>query len=244
MPVATVAPGIHVILLSTANALVLEDSSGPVLVDTGMPKDAARIVSSLKELSYAPQDVQKIIVTHHHVDHTGSLAELKRLTGATAIMHPIDAEAVRRGMSIRSVEPSPGIFSWIMASAMRFTANDIEPAEIEEEVNDGDKLAFAGGVEVMHTPGHSAGHISLYLPRDGGILIVGDVAINVMGLRLPPIVEDMSVELASLKRLSRLQFDTAVIMHGKSITGNASHRFAEKWGQGVGLPLQHTHTSG
>ena len=230
MSIETVANGVHVIPLGTVNAVVLDDDNGPVLVDTGMPKDADKILDGLKELGYAPDDVQKIIVTHHHPDHSGSLAELKRITGAPATMHPTDAEAVRKGVSVRSLKRTPGLFSLIMSIVVGLTSKDIKPAEIEEEVNHGDTLALAGGMEVLHTPGHSAGHISLLLPRDGGILIAGDVALNVLGLRGPAVVEDLSVALNSLKRISRLQFDTAVFMHGKAITGNACQHFVDKWG--------------
>ncbi len=118
-----------------------------------------------------------------------------------------------------------------MASMMRFTPTDLDPVAIEEEVDDGDELPLSGGIKVLHTPGHSVGHISLFLPRDGGILIVGDAAINVMGLRYPPIFEAIDVGIASLQRLSSLQFDTAVFMHGKSMNGAASKVFNEKWGQ-------------
>lgn len=231
MSVETIAPGVHVISLGYVNAILLDDDNGPVLVDTGVPDSAGKILAGLKELGHAPEDVQKIIVTHKHIDHTGSLADLKNATGAPAVMHPVDAASVRVGESFLPVKTSPGIFSKLMTIAMRMTPNDLEPVAIEEEVNDGDKLAIARGIEVLHTPGHSAGHISLYLNRDGGILIIGDAAINVLDLRYPPIFEDMAAGMASLQRVATLQFETAVFMHGKSMNGNASRRLLDKWGQ-------------
>ena len=51
-----------------------------------------------------------------------------------------------------------------------------------------------------------------------------------MGLRYPPVFEDMAVGIASLKRLAGLQFDTALFMHGKPLNGVASKRFLDKWG--------------
>jgi glyoxylase-like metal-dependent hydrolase (beta-lactamase superfamily II) len=231
MSIETIAPGVHTISLGFVNSILLDDDEGPVILDTGMPDSADKIIGGLKELGHAPEDVQKIIVTHKHIDHTGSLADLKSATGAPAVMHPVDAKSVRMGESIRPVKPSPGLFSKIMAATMRMTSNDLAPVAVEEEINDGDQLAIAGGIEVLHTPGHSAGHISLYLPRDGGILILGDAAIHVMGLRQPPIYEDMATGVASLQRLSTLQFDTAVFMHGKAMNGGASKRFHDKWHQ-------------
>ena len=60
---------------------------------------------------------------------------------------------------------------------------------------------------------------------------MGEAAINMTGLRLPPIFEAIDVGIASLQRLSSLQIDTAVFMHGKIMNGAASKVFSEKWGQ-------------
>jgi len=231
MSVETIAPGVHVISLGFVNAILLDDDNGPVIVDTGVPNSIDKILKGLHELGYAPEQVQKIVVTHKHIDHTGSLAEIKQATHALIVMHPVDAASVRKGEAMLPVKTSPGLFSKLMAMMMRMTPSDLKPVTVEEEVNDGDHLSLAGGIEVLHTPGHSAGHISLYLPRDGGILIVGDVAIHVMGLRYPPIFEDMAAGMASLQRVSSLQFDTAVFMHGKPMNGSASKTFSNKWGQ-------------
>lgn len=231
MSLKAVAQGVHTISLGIVNVVVLEDAAGPILVDTGMPDSADEIIEGLETLGHTPDDVQKIILTHKHIDHTGSLAALKHATKAPALLHAIDAASVRKGEAMLPVKSSPGLFSKLMAASMRMFSADLAPVEIEEEVQDDDKLPLAGGIQVIHTPGHSAGHISLFLPRDGGILIVGDAAINVMGLRYPPVFEDMVAGMASLRRLSSLQFDTAVFMHGKSINGAASKAFSKKWGQ-------------
>lgn len=231
MSVKKVAPGIHIIPLGIVNVVVLEDTAGPILVDTGMPDSPDRIVEGLAALGHAPGDVRKIIVTHKHIDHAGGLAAVKAATKAPALMHGTDAALVRRGVAMLPVRPSPGLFSRLMAASMRFFTADLEPADIEEEVADGDRLSLAGGIEVIHTPGHSAGHISLYLPRDGGVLIVGDAAVNLMGLRYPPIFEDLDAGVASAQRLASLQFETAVFMHGQPLIGGAGQTFARKWGR-------------
>ena len=84
MSMKTVAPGVHVISLGYVNAILLDDDAGPVIVDTGVPGSADRILDGLQQIGHAPGDVQKIIVTHMHIDHTGSLADLKSATGAPA----------------------------------------------------------------------------------------------------------------------------------------------------------------
>ena len=59
-----------------ANVYLLVDDD-LTLVDTGLPGRADLILEQIEELGYSPSDVKRIIITHHHADHTGSLAALK-----------------------------------------------------------------------------------------------------------------------------------------------------------------------
>ena len=77
--------------------------------------------------------------------------------------------------------------------------NTFEP---DRALNDGDVLDFAGGLEVIHTPGHTAGHVSLLWKRDRGLLITGDAAANIMGLDYMLGCDDFTAGKASLARLA------------------------------------------
>lgn len=76
--------------VSGSNVFLLLDNS-ITLIDTGLRGRSASILNEVKRLGYKPSDIAHIILTHHHADHAGSLAELKNATGAKVMAHPADA---------------------------------------------------------------------------------------------------------------------------------------------------------
>jgi glyoxylase-like metal-dependent hydrolase (beta-lactamase superfamily II) len=81
----------------------------------------------------------------------------------------------------------------------------------------------------VHTPGHTAGHLALLLPRDGGVLFVGDAATNFLRLNWGPIYEDVAQGRESLAKLAALDFEMAAFAHGRAIRAHAGERFRARW---------------
>src|SRR6185295_7123140 len=108
-----VVEGLWQIPLGPVNAFLL-DQGELTLVDTGMPKDENKIVAAIEQIGKKVTDLKHIVVTHCHPDHAGSVAALKRMSGARVYMHPADAGLVRRGESGRSLTPSPGLLRQLM----------------------------------------------------------------------------------------------------------------------------------
>jgi glyoxylase-like metal-dependent hydrolase (beta-lactamase superfamily II) len=204
-------------------------AGGLVLVDTGFARSATRIGAAIRDLGRAPGDVRAIVVTHLHGDHTGALAEVKRRTGAEVWMHPADAALVREGVFARPLAPGPGLLRSGIArlSALR-PASRGAPIAVEHELLDGEVLPFAG-LKAVHTPGHTAGHLALLLPRDGGVLFVGDAATNFVRLGWGPIYEDVAAGRESLAKLAALDFEVAAFAHGSAIRARAGERFRARW---------------
>jgi glyoxylase-like metal-dependent hydrolase (beta-lactamase superfamily II) len=228
MAATQVVPGLWEVKIIFVHAFLLDTADGLVLIDTGIPGSATKIADAIRSIGKQPSDVRHILVTHCHADHSGSLAELKRLTGATAYMHPVDAAMVREGKVGRPFYPSPGLLTAVLVRVMRFLApTKVEPAAIEHEIQDGDILP--GGLRAIHVPGHCAGQLAFLWPEHGGVLIAADVAGNVFGLKLSPVYEDLELGRQSLSKLSALDFEVACFGHGKVIQSGASRRFAEKW---------------
>jgi glyoxylase-like metal-dependent hydrolase (beta-lactamase superfamily II) len=99
---------------------------------------------------------------------------------------------------------------------------------VEHEVYDGETLPFAG-LRAVHTPGHTAGHLALLLPRDGGVLFVGDAATDFVRLGWGPIYEDVREGRESLVKLAALDFQVAAFAHGRAIRAHAGARFRARW---------------
>jgi len=231
MTVTEIVPHVYAIPLGMVNAFLLE-GDGLTLIDAGVPGSAAQILAAVESLGRRPEDIRRILVTHCHGDHTGSLAELKRATAAAAAMHPLDAALIRRGESMRPVKAAPGLLHWLIFQLFvkRAGALAIEPAEIEQEVQDGDELPLAGGLKAIHTPGHCAGQLAFLWPQQGGVLFAADAAANMVRLGYPPIFEDTAAGQRSLARLAGLNFEVACFGHGQAIVGGAAARFRRKWG--------------
>jgi glyoxylase-like metal-dependent hydrolase (beta-lactamase superfamily II) len=231
MAVQQIVPGVYAIPIGVVNAFLI-DTGRLTLIDSGVPGSAPKILQAVQALGKEPTDIEHILVTHCHADHTGSLAALKAVTGAPAFMHPADAALVRAGQAGRPMKPAPGLVPNLLFRLFtRSTPTTVDPAAIEHEVYDGQELEVAGGIRAIHVPGHCAGQLAFLWPHHGGVLFVADAAIHMLGRLGPSIVyEDLAEGQRSLTKLAALNFAVACFGHGKAIIGEAAEQFRQKWG--------------
>ena len=153
------------------NAYVLGGDSGTTaLVDTGIatPEGREQLREGLAEYGLTFADVDAILLTHWHHDHTGLAGEIQRESGATVYVHEADAQMVESDEASHEAEiDKRGLFDeWGIPAEKR--AELLDFLELHEEIrgesptvepfSDGDRFEF-GGVEyeAVHLPGHSAG---------------------------------------------------------------------------------------
>lgn len=233
MIVKAIVPGVYAISFGMVNAFLLEDGE-LTLIDTGMAGRLNRILLAMEELGKKPTDLKHILATHLHADHTGGLAALKKATGATTYMHPVDAASFQRGEVMRRVEPAPGLLNRLALRMMTsFTPKTTNATvSIDRELYDGQVLDFAGGLQVIHAPGHTAGQVVFLWPKQGGVLFLGDAAGHFTRLNWSPIYENFEEGKRSLRKLSERRFETAAFSHGAAITGGADQQFKARFGAG------------
>jgi glyoxylase-like metal-dependent hydrolase (beta-lactamase superfamily II) len=226
-----ILPSLYEVRLGVVNVFVIEGEKELVLVDTGYRSHADQILRAVQQVGGSRKSLRHIVVTHCHPDHSGSLAEIKRQSGARAYMHAADAAMVRAGEARRPWKATPGLLNGLVFQLLiRNAPQQIEPSEVEAEVKDGDRFPWAGGVQAIHVPGHCAGQIALLWQRHGGVLFAGDAASNLPNLRLSFVHENLIEGLASLRKLTALRFEHACFGHGRSIVGDADVRFARRFG--------------
>ena len=127
------------------------------------------------------------------------------------------------------MHPGPGLLTKALVPIlMRRPLPTGEPVSVEHEVGDGDVLPF-GDLRAVHTPGHSAGHLALLLPRDGGVLFAGDAASHMTHLGMSMSYEDVAEGRRSLAKLAAHHFQVAAFSHGRPIVGGADRRFRARW---------------
>lgn len=222
----SIVEGLWQINLGAVNAYLL-DQGELTLIDTGLPKSEDKIVAAIESLGRKASDLKHIIVTHCHPDHSGSLAALKRTTGATAYMHRDDAAMVRQGEGKRPMKAAPGLMRKIFFTAfVAFSSGKIERSVVDREIDDGTELPIAGGLKAIHVPGHCAGQLALLWPRRR-MLFAADACSNMMGLGYSLGYEDFALGQRALSKLLALDFDSAVFGHGNPIMTGAAQQFRQ-----------------
>ncbi len=230
MAVKRVIEGVHVVPMGMANAFLIEGDEGLTLIDAGFPGKEAAVFGAIGGLGRSPHQLKHLIFTHGHPDHIGSAAAIVRETGATTYMHPLDIPMAESGGPFRPMRPAPGLLRQVMCKLFFDPDERLEPVAIDEPLTDGETLPIAGGIDVIHTPGHCAGHVAL-LWHPGRMLFAGDVYMNLMGLADPVGFESLEEGRASQRKLASLSFDAAGFGHGGPIARDASTRFRDEWSQ-------------
>ena len=210
------APGVWRIPLigDFTNGFMLRDDDGQItLIDMGMAFSGAKVMAALRSVGSGPGDVTRLLLTHCHPDHAGGAARVSRETGVPVDIHSGDAEYVRDG-----TQPDVDRTSWIGRLFSRLPGPTNERLTIGEELADGQVVPFAGGIRVVHTPGHSPGHAS-FLHEESGVLITGDAIFNVLGMRWSPrmLCSNFAMNQETAHRLGELEYRTAAFTHGPEI---------------------------
>jgi glyoxylase-like metal-dependent hydrolase (beta-lactamase superfamily II) len=216
-----IAAGIHQVSKGV-NSFIIDGDEGVVLVDTGLPKRHGAIVDALGSIGRTPGDISAIVITHGHADHTGGAAALKRESGADLLVSGIDSSIVRG----ERPAPAPPILDFPI---LRMLPRLLPPAEITSV----DHLVAEGPIPVVAdmaaiaTPGHTSGHISLLLDREGGVLFAGDSAMarKSGGIHRGYMNRKSPTFDASLRAMAELEFETACFGHSPAITRDAAGAF-------------------
>jgi glyoxylase-like metal-dependent hydrolase (beta-lactamase superfamily II) len=194
------------------NSYLLEDDDGSLtLVDAGLFYASRKVLAALEQVGKRPGDVQRILLTHAHVDHAGGLARTQRATGGRVLAHEAEAPYLQAGQ-----QPPSG--SRLGRLLDRLPGGGFRPVEVADTFADGAVLPIAGGLTVVHTPGHSPGHCS-FLHTPSGVLITGDALFNVRGLRYSPktFCTDVGVSRETAARLGELDYEVAAFTHGAEV---------------------------
>ncbi len=227
MAAEEIVSGVYGIGMAYVNAYLLAEEEGLTLIDSGLPNRKETILRALSEIERSPEELKHIAITHHHVDHTGSLAALVEASGAEVWVHPLEAPIVRGEEPVPNPNPKSILGKIVHPLIGRLPAYRLTPAQVDHEVADGEELPIGGGLKVVHTPGHTPGHIVVLMPRHGGVLFLGDATANILGLR-PPLwlsTLDMGQAKESIRKLAALEFDVACFGHGRVLKGEANLRF-------------------
>jgi glyoxylase-like metal-dependent hydrolase (beta-lactamase superfamily II) len=200
--------------------LIVDEQNGNTLVDAGLPDQAEAIGAALLEAGTGVRDLRRIIFTHQDLDHVGSGAALVRQSGARVLAHAADAPYIEG--ELRPLKVTPEMLE--RRPQMREVLQRLEPVGVDELREDGGRLDLAGGLRVIFTPGHTPGHLGLYLERSK-VLIGGDALRAERGSLNDPnpyMTLEMGTALQSLRTLADLDIDTIICYYGGVVSENAN----------------------
>ena len=225
-----IPPRLWQLKLGVVNSFLLETEDGLLLIDTGYPNSTEKLFAAVHETGHDPAHIRHLLLTHCHIDHAGSAAEVRRRTGARTYAHVTDAPLITQGIAERhDTTRIPGLVpSLIYLLFIKYAGTIYEPVPIDQPLQHGELLPLAGGIEVIHTPGHSAGHMALLL-RQEGVLVAADLCSHMMGLSYSTVNEDIALAQQSILRVVDYPFERAVFGHGNPLDRQANQQLRDKF---------------
>jgi glyoxylase-like metal-dependent hydrolase (beta-lactamase superfamily II) len=220
--------GIHLIpRVRGANAYVVRGEAGGdrtlTLIDAGIPGNATRIMEFLDSLDIPKANGCTIILTHPDIDHSGSVAELKKRLGNVKVaIHEADAPRLAGEEPLKEVRGTIGLVFGVMSPLMRFV-----PVKADILLKDGERM---NGLRVIHTPGHTRGSISLYSESLNAIFVGDALRTDRNGnLKPPSAMMTLNVHEArdSIKKIGSYEFELLLPGHGSPVLRDGSKKVKE-----------------
>jgi endoribonuclease LACTB2 len=200
------------------NVFLIHDSGEGVLIDSGFG-DEKSIQTRVEFLRERPDvKVRRIVLTHHHFDHTSGASQLRDETGGRTVLHGEEVGFLKDWKAEVPQDIEVPEDQKELAEQIEKFRKQAAEAGPDEKVADGDTISVGDlTVEVVHTPGHTLGSMCLYL-REERALFTGDTALGLGTVAIsPPPHGDMALYLRSLERLKG--YDCAVMLpgHGQAV---------------------------
>jgi HAE1 family hydrophobic/amphiphilic exporter-1 len=201
--------------------LMWDKKDGATLIDTGVPGSDQAIGEHLARLGLEWKDVRRIIITHQDIDHIGGASAAVKASNAEVFAHGDDIPYIQGDRRLLKMDPNR-IETMLQAvpaeqrERVRQLFANPPKVHVNRALVDGETLPYGGGIVVIHTPGHTPGHISLFLTADR-ILISGDALRAENGVLQgpsPTATPDLPLATASLRKLLDYPIDRVLCYHG------------------------------
>lgn len=233
-----IAPGVYDLTPPTrgylkggyVHAFLLVHDQDLILIDTLFDADAQVILDQIRALGKQVQDLKHIVLTHGHRAHLGGLKTLKEMSGAVIYSHPYEADIVSGDRPQQNVNLLPMPNSLIVWPILFFgtLAGPLsmhKPVPVDQFIDEGDRV---GPLQVLHTPGHTPGHLAFYLPERRA-LFTGDAFVTwpLICPGWPNAMLNEKETWESLRRLAELDVEAVGVGHGDPITKDGARVMRE-----------------
>ncbi len=220
--------------LRTTNVFLIDDPPR-TLIDTGIKTEASfeTLQKELQRLGLSLSSIERILITHGHIDHYGQAKRLSSLSGATLYIHPKEYGRIRSIIHsfgpLRTILLRNGVPEKLVHQAIRFIESAQQMADPLEEaffLEDGEGVPFSSLIlKAIHCPGHSPGLICFYWPERKALFsgdhllkeITPNPVLNISDRRSPFRYPALKEYLASLKKIQALEIDLLLPGHGEEV---------------------------
>lgn len=203
--------------------VILKDDQEMILVDCGYPGFLPNIKAAAKAEGVELDSLTKVVVTHHDYDHMGALAEIKKQYPSIKICgSPLEANYIsgkKRSLRLQQAEDMYHSLPEDQkegAKQLQQLFASVEPAPVDILLHDHELLQWCGGIEIIPTPGHMPGHISLYI-KQFKTLISGDalaITEGKLGIANPEYTLDLEAAKESIRHLLDYDIESILCYHG------------------------------
>ncbi len=239
-----IANGVEVLEISTnvmgtTNTIyptLIYDNDAVILVDAGYPGQLTQFREAMEKAGVPFDKLSKVILTHHDIDHIGSLSSIQKESSdrIEVLAHKEEAPYIQ-GDAIptklaqleANLDTLPVERKALYEKLKAGFQNSYAP--VDGTLSDGEELPYCGGITIIYTPGHTPGHICLYL-KQSKTLIAGDIFGVEEGrlVKSPPHINfDLGLSAKSIKKLTTYDIETVVCYHGGLYSDNVNGRIAE-----------------
>lgn len=210
-----------------SHAFLIDDGTSLTLIDTLFDADARVILDQIRAIGRRVSDLKHIVLTHAHRSHLGGLAALKRMSGATTYCHAWEADIIAGERASQQVSwiPQDPLITYHFQIGNNLNVSKHTPCKTDQFVVDGDTI---GPLTVIHTPGHTPGHLAFWLPAPR-ILFCGDAVVTSPKFMAgwPAFVLNKRQHVESLHKMAGYDAAKLAFGHGEPITENGAARLRE-----------------
>lgn len=202
---------------------VLLGEGDAVLIDCGYPGSLPMIEAQLQDHGIDPRSLTKLVLTHQDDDHTGAAAELKEKYPDIQVLASCEEapyiSGERKNLRLQQGEDlQEQLPEDQKAFGEQFCQRyrDLVPVLPDVLLHSGDRFDWGGGCEILATPGHTPGHISIQA-LDGEYMVTGDAAVlegDALTIANPEFCLDMEAAKNSLAEMTRRECRRYICYHG------------------------------
>ena len=215
------------------------DDNNMILFDAGLPGAIDKIKDEITRAGLQFNKINHIIVTHTDIDHIGGILDIQDELDhpVTVMAHKDDKPFIEGEKELNKMTPER--VAQFKEQIKNMPEDQSKPllemlqnkpkSKVDKVLDDGLELPYCGGIVVIHTPGHTPGHICLYLKKSK-ILIAGDLLHIIDGKLQGPMernTPDMEAAVDSIKKFSKYDIEKIVCYHSGLYTSNPNQRLAE-----------------